>query len=612
MPYPAIYRAKAVQATAGRLTVFVPQVFGEASIEVSDIIGEPMPGMGWVLFQGGNPEFPVWMGGGNGNGNGPPGPPGPPGPQGPPGFVVVQHGYDWKTDTTATDPGYGFIKRNATSTELYVSVYDKAGQAIVALVELETGDRITLYESDAITNRVQYAVTGSIVNHGDQWLTVPVAVVITIGFAPSNNDDVELFLPLEVPDEVWIGPDQPTDESTELWVRNTDITLWAKTSGDTWTQVTTGGGGGGGGVDEVHVGPNPPPLGTEQLWFDTDAPTPPIVFPEEVIIGAVAPTSSDTNLWVNTNDNNSMYAYVGGVWTKVAADVVVPNEVAVGPSDPGTDVELWYDTDEAALQSDAVANPNNALGVVAYAEALSDIANSTQGATILQVNFTAVEGRVYKATFQGVGQFGSVSSVMHNALKLDNSEVLAEQRYTTGAVNEQVTHHVVCPRFTTTAGSHYVNLASSMTGTPPVHFTSWSKRYLVIEDIGPVGSPALPIPTAPPAWTPLTVQSGWTAGSGEQPGYRKIGDIVYLRGTATLSGTYQSAVALITLPVGFRPGLSYLRLALPALKANVGGCYLIRGHIGKTDGVLVLSEYTNPDQSNPQVTFDGIQFSVTP
>jgi len=115
------------------------------------------------------------------------------------------------------------------------------------------------------------------------------------------------------------------------------------------------------------------------------------------------------------------------------------------------------------------------------------------------------------------------------------------------------------------------------------------------------------------AWTPLTLESGWTALSGEVPGYRKIGDVVYLRGSAMLTGTYgSSGASLATLPAGFRPGLTYLRMVLPALKAGLGGCYLIRAHMARADGVLALNEYTNPDQSNPQTTLDGISFSVTP
>ena len=59
--YPSVYRAKAVQATPTSLTAYVPQVFGDVPIEIYDFLGPAVPGMGWVFFQAGHPEHPVWM-----------------------------------------------------------------------------------------------------------------------------------------------------------------------------------------------------------------------------------------------------------------------------------------------------------------------------------------------------------------------------------------------------------------------------------------------------------------------------------------------------------------------------------------------------------------------
>lgn len=62
--FPSVYRARAVHINGAAIDVFVPQVFGETAIVVSEYLGGPPeePGMGWVVFQGGNPEFPVWAG----------------------------------------------------------------------------------------------------------------------------------------------------------------------------------------------------------------------------------------------------------------------------------------------------------------------------------------------------------------------------------------------------------------------------------------------------------------------------------------------------------------------------------------------------------------------
>ena len=62
--FPGIYRAKASSRVGTNLTAFVPQVFGEQSITIKDFVGSApsTAEMGWVAFQGGNPEFPVWFG----------------------------------------------------------------------------------------------------------------------------------------------------------------------------------------------------------------------------------------------------------------------------------------------------------------------------------------------------------------------------------------------------------------------------------------------------------------------------------------------------------------------------------------------------------------------
>jgi len=73
--FPSLYRAQAVSIKSGAVEAFVPQVFGETTITVTDALGTlpDAPTMGWVFFQAGNCEFPVWSSGlgvGNGNGDG--------------------------------------------------------------------------------------------------------------------------------------------------------------------------------------------------------------------------------------------------------------------------------------------------------------------------------------------------------------------------------------------------------------------------------------------------------------------------------------------------------------------------------------------------------------
>lgn len=62
MSYPSIYKAKAVSLTGPTLTAYVPAVFGDVAIQITDFLSTPVPGMGWVMFQAGDCEFPVWVG----------------------------------------------------------------------------------------------------------------------------------------------------------------------------------------------------------------------------------------------------------------------------------------------------------------------------------------------------------------------------------------------------------------------------------------------------------------------------------------------------------------------------------------------------------------------
>lgn len=64
--------------------------------------------------------------------------------------------------------------------------------------------------------------------------------------------------------------------------------------------------------------------------------------------------------------------------------------------------------------------------------------------------------------------------------------------------------------------------------------------------------------TAPSAWTALPFAAPWTNfGSGYANGeYRKIGDIVYIRGFITPGTSAPASSLAFTLPTGFRPPVS--------------------------------------------------------
>ena len=99
------------------------------------------------------------------------------------------------------------------------------------------------------------------------------------------------------------------------------------------------------------------------------------------------------------------------------------------------------------------------------------------------------------------------------------------------------------------------------------------------------------------AWTAPALSNGWVnfAGGTQPVGYRKIGDVVHLRGCLK-SGTVNTTV--FTLPAGYRPLTAHIY-------AHVSNGALARWTIN-TNGTVVLTA-----GSNVYATLDGIAFLVT-
>jgi hypothetical protein len=187
--------------------------------------------MGWVMFQGGDPEFPVWLG---------------PLTSTAAAAVAVDDGasifitrdYRWVNQVTATDPTSGRVKVNnldpALATEVYVSAYDLGGTAYLTLLSLTTGDLLAIYIDGDVTTRIEYKLTGPVVNN-TTWLTVPVALGVNHGFAsgtPGNNAPVKVTVQTTgsvlAPNEVYIGPTEPTDPNVELWYDTDEVVPFAR------------------------------------------------------------------------------------------------------------------------------------------------------------------------------------------------------------------------------------------------------------------------------------------------------------------------------------------------------------------------------------------------
>jgi hypothetical protein len=133
---------------------------------------------------------------------GPTGPQGIQGQQGTPGTAVGDAKYEWKASTAATDPAHGFIKANnavaTLYTEVYASVYDKAG-SIVRFDWIDIDGEFSIYELGQLETWNRYKVTGPIVNNGNEWWKIPCVYVASgpLPFTPGGNTQVEVQTPVK-------------------------------------------------------------------------------------------------------------------------------------------------------------------------------------------------------------------------------------------------------------------------------------------------------------------------------------------------------------------------------------------------------------------------------
>jgi hypothetical protein len=121
--------------------------------------------------------------------------------------------------------------------------------------------------------------------------------------------------------------------------------------------------------------------------------------------------------------------------------------------------------------------------------------------------------------------------------------------------------------------------------------------YFYIEDMGPTTSIAVQSLSTP--WTSVTFQGGWYQYPDSQfapVGYRKIGDIVFLRGL-TAGGT--PTLPVFTLPAGFRPPYT-LHVVFASNAAPVYGHMKSNGEVTPSGG------------NTGWVDLSSIQFSTTP
>jgi len=300
-------------------------------------------------------------------------------------------------------------------------------------------------------------------------------------------------------------------------------------------------------------------------------------------------------------------AKIGGTWVPIGGG---GDEVWVGADTPtDNNVELWYDTDEPNLADTNTARWNSAWGVIAQATFVLDF-TLTAGAYVTlpgtTISFTPVAGRLYRT----IAHIGTVTSNAQTAIitKLNNSVAGTTLGSAELAVfvNGQAPVTIPGPAQSFTGGQVQTLYMQTYCGaaTSKVICPADRPGSIVVEDVGPVTLGGNP-PAAPPSvWTTITLMNGFYSSTGSLVQYRKIGDVVELRGQAERPGGGDSSQPMFNLPAGCTPPADVVH------PVNV-----VIGGVWGANGLWV--QYVNNraallHNGATQVSLFGVSWSVTP
>ena len=298
-------------------------------------------------------------------------------------------------------------------------------------------------------------------------------------------------------------------------------------------------------------------------------------------------------------------ARINGQWVPLNGS----DEVHVGPSDPTiASTELWVDTDEPNVMTNDM-RWNTSWGVVA----IGSFAASAQGTVIPSGSvvtnplvFTSVVGRRYRlrCAVRAIEAGGGVPSAMYSEVRRNGSPV-GDQHHPSWTVLStayaSITLEVLLTGDGTTATWDVAIKTSGSSSTSFRAYPDQSSSHFFIEDIGPV-STSVPMVNPTPAWLPMTLGSGWSnlAGGWPPAQYRKVGDMVQLRGMVTTAG---SGIGVWNpIPAGYGPPAQIILSAPYAPPSGPHGaarcdCY---------------PTYLNAVAPVNYLSLNGLSWSVTP
>jgi hypothetical protein len=253
-----------------------------------------------------------------------------------------------------------------------------------------------------------------------------------------------------------------------------------------------------------------------------------------------------------------------------------------------------------------VANPGNALGIIAVGAPVSraGVAITTTENLGPPINVYTQVGRRYKFRANGMRAM-SASPTGYIALFFTGPGISGRVDWYTllSAAYGSLSAEVIFDG-QGSIGTYTVQVSPQQTSGTTI-WTEPAQCGYYIEDLGPsspVSVADIAIQAVP--WTALPFATGWSVYGGgfAIPGYRKIGDIVYLRGLCAFAAG--AATTIATLPAGFRPANTELLVADTSV---TGG-----GQANRVD-VTPAGVITAPITTTPAgwVSLSPLQFSVT-
>ena len=247
-------------------------------------------------------------------------------------------------------------------------------------------------------------------------------------------------------------------------------------------------------------------------------------------------------------------------------------------------------------------------GYVAYAVAGGSQNNITAETDLtgVSVSFTADPARRYKTTLYCVGRQGVTGGEQYVYL-CDGSNTKGKASAFDVPANGIATHVVELIETGLSGTTVRKGRVQASAGSWGSAATPWIAS-ISVEDI----TTAMPVGLATP-WIAPTLLNGWAnlGAPWQVAQYRKVGDIVYLRGVITnpTPVATNASSGMFTLPTGFRPANYEIASANCAGASGYGAI----GRVNMTSaGAVEIVNSGGAAAPHSYTSLSGIQFSVTP